>query len=401
MFNSLKSLGFFASFVFFWALTSATAPEALFKAKGDNVVLDPHHLASSVTSLEWKHGSNIAAEWLGGDPECFLQFKGRCTLDKSTGALTITELDGSENGIFSVTINNKQIDTQISLSVIAMVPKPTILPQCDTDTTFCNLTCDGNTTDAEPVSYTWFAGGVKRGSDKELKITKETEEESFTCMLHNPVSNHSSDSFSNPIVKDKRNRMISIIISSIIIITALILACGIASFINKKRKSRSHDFTGASGRAEQGTKEEMKELIVVNGEAVQPNVAHIVPEVHNETNQGSAYAVTQNGVGGSDAQRVSVQVLAPAEPQNDGNSSEVMAETSKQDPESDESPGTSKETENTLGTGETPNQDLTVHEPLNTSKESENSAVTSNNHESTNHKPALVEGEADDGGNGD
>lgn len=37
----------------------------------------------------------------------------------------------------------------------AAVPEPTVSPSCDDEKTNCTLTCEGSTTGAEPVTYTW------------------------------------------------------------------------------------------------------------------------------------------------------------------------------------------------------------------------------------------------------
>ncbi|XP_074521126.1 CD48 antigen-like [Halichoeres trimaculatus] len=266
---SLKSLGYFAVFL---SLVFANAPKKQYSAKGGDAVLNPHYKGSTITSMEWKHGSDLAAEWYGEDPACLHNFKGRCKLNTSTGALTITGLDGSENGIFSVAINDKQIDTKISLVVISKVPKPTISSDCDT--THCTLTCAGNTTDAEPVDCTWFTGDAETGSGMELEITKETKEESFTCMLQNPVSSERSESLPNPIMmKDQRNRMISIIVPIVVILVLVALIVLIAFVVIRKRNGRSFDLNWFRERAARGTKE-ANNVMLLNGEAVlpQPNV---------------------------------------------------------------------------------------------------------------------------------
>ncbi|XP_074521125.1 uncharacterized protein LOC141786261 [Halichoeres trimaculatus] len=335
-------------------------------------------------------------------------FTGRCSLDLSTGALTIRGLSGSDNGYYSAEINDKQIDSKTQLTVISKVSKPSIYQWCNSETTYCTLTCEGNTADAQPISYKWFADDVEGSSDNEIDIREDTKEESFYCMLLNPVSRERSESISNPIITFKYQRNLTIAAVSAGVI-GLILCCVAGFFIYKRVQSLGP--TGAGRRIEEDVK--WYRRLEAERRRDESEAASEIPE---ESNQGSASGVTQNCVGGSDSesQRVSTQIQVNNEPQNDGHSSEevpLMAETSKQDPESAESPDTREETGNTTGTGETPNQDLTVPESLNTSEETEKSAVTSNNHEVTNHKstnhqstnpkPALVEEEADGGGDGD
>lgn len=57
--------------------------------------------------------------------------------------------------------------------VSAPVPRPTISKTCDDEGSSCVLTCDGDTMDAEPVTYEWRSGDrVLTDNTKEKKITK-------------------------------------------------------------------------------------------------------------------------------------------------------------------------------------------------------------------------------------
>lgn len=62
------------------------------------------------------------------------------------------------------------VDTDMSLILSAAVPVPTVSQSCDDDTTSCTLTCDGNTTGAEPVTYTWKSDDIVTSSGKQLII---------------------------------------------------------------------------------------------------------------------------------------------------------------------------------------------------------------------------------------
>ncbi|KAM6957980.1 uncharacterized protein LKV04_022114 [Tautogolabrus adspersus] len=124
---------------------------------------------------------------------------GRCKLDHLTGALTITGLTKNDSGIYKPEINYVVSDST-ELIVISHVPKPSVSESCDTEMTACNLTCEGNTIEAEPITYKWFLGDTEGLSGKVLDITKEMEEQSFSCMLVNPVGFKSSDSMKNPLV---------------------------------------------------------------------------------------------------------------------------------------------------------------------------------------------------------
>ncbi|CAK6982285.1 uncharacterized protein LOC128354439 isoform X2, partial [Scomber scombrus] len=83
----------------------------------------------------------------------------------------MTGLTLDDSGIYTVEINGKET-SQTQLLVISPVPKPTISISCDPGMTSCVLTCSGNITGADPVTYWWTAGDKERTSIKELKITK-------------------------------------------------------------------------------------------------------------------------------------------------------------------------------------------------------------------------------------
>ncbi|XP_067439570.1 uncharacterized protein [Thunnus thynnus] len=67
--------------------------------------------------------------------------------------------------------------------------------------TYCVLTCNGDTTDAELVTYRWTSGDITWSSTKEHKITKEDDELWFSCAFENPVSFISSEIVFNPFME--------------------------------------------------------------------------------------------------------------------------------------------------------------------------------------------------------
>ena len=54
----------------------------------------------------------------------------------------------------------------------APVSKPTLSIWCEPEMTYCVLTCNGDTTDAELVTYRWTSGDITWSSTKEHNITK-------------------------------------------------------------------------------------------------------------------------------------------------------------------------------------------------------------------------------------
>ncbi|XP_042152717.1 uncharacterized protein LOC112266358 isoform X22 [Oncorhynchus tshawytscha] len=170
----------------------------LYLKVGGELVLTPDKstVPDSIISVLWKHGKNKVAEWdqgFGG-LDIYASFKERTTLDNTTGELRISGLKNTDSGVYSVEFNSKLLDKTYKLSVIKAVPKPTITSSCNPDKTSCTLTCEGDTTDAEPVTYSWKKGErAWEDLDKQLSVSKSTNGIKYTCKLSNAVSSQVSE----------------------------------------------------------------------------------------------------------------------------------------------------------------------------------------------------------------
>nr|XP_020515621.1 uncharacterized protein LOC110004421 isoform X2 [Labrus bergylta] len=194
------------SLVLFWISHPVNALETVYGAEGDDIVLTPplQSPSPSITSIQWKHGEDMVAEWYevyGTETYCLTKFKGRCKLNRLTGALTITGLTKTDSGSCKPEINNKYLDST-HLIVISRVPKPSVSESCNTEMTACNLTCEGNTIESEPVDCKWLLDEAVGPSGKVLTITKEMKEQSYRCVFVNPVGNKTSDIMTNPLLKE-------------------------------------------------------------------------------------------------------------------------------------------------------------------------------------------------------
>ncbi|XP_047453239.1 uncharacterized protein LOC125015426 [Mugil cephalus] len=109
------------------------------KKEGDKVVLQPGFVNDIITSITWKHGPHDILDWSKGKPECYGEFKGRCTLNTTTGALTITDLTLKDSGRYTVEVNTKVLRTSINLDISAVStppPTPTVNSSCGNPVSF-------------------------------------------------------------------------------------------------------------------------------------------------------------------------------------------------------------------------------------------------------------------------
>ncbi|KAM4601572.1 lymphocyte function-associated antigen 3-like isoform 3-T4 [Polymixia lowei] len=203
----MPSLTLVGLLCFCWAVVNS---EPLYKKAGDSLTLPGFSVNDPVTGIVWKHGTDLAMEWDGRDIDSYRQFKDRGILNITTGELTLTGLIKSDSGLYAVEINNRLVN-RTEIRVISPVPKPRVSSSCGAEHIFCLLSCDGDTTDAEPFTYAWRkdSGGatnnvIENDLSKEYSITKEVDlsYKGFRCSLENPVSQETSETIVNPLIQE-------------------------------------------------------------------------------------------------------------------------------------------------------------------------------------------------------
>lgn len=128
-------------------------------------------------------------------PPIRVLFPGCSVLNTTTAALTVTQLTPEHNANYSVYVNEDMYCGSVILMVIgesgiashlsstlpaaslcvsssAAVPVPNVSYVCDNES--CVLTCNGDTSVAKPVTYTWRSGETElpNGTSMKLHITK-------------------------------------------------------------------------------------------------------------------------------------------------------------------------------------------------------------------------------------
>ncbi|XP_038588741.1 uncharacterized protein LOC119913396 [Micropterus salmoides] len=172
-------------------------------AVGGNLELRPQPSAA-ITNILWKHNNNLLAEWVEGAIHLtyYSTFKDRTTLNTTTGRLEIKNMGEADAGLYLVEINSHAQSPSYDVKVIKEVPKPEVVLRpvsCNGDSEACTLSCDGDTGGAEPVTYSWKEGaGDWKESGQDMKINKtQTDVETFSCKIKNPVSEKESEPKNN------------------------------------------------------------------------------------------------------------------------------------------------------------------------------------------------------------
>ncbi|XP_034754523.1 SLAM family member 9-like [Etheostoma cragini] len=170
-----------------------------------------------ITNLVWKLQGNLVAEWFKDKDTgqelvpltYYRTYKGRATMDVTTGRLDITKMTKADTGLYSVEVNSVAQNERYDAVMIKEVPEPEVVTRpltCSSASDGCTLTCDADPAvlvGAGPVTYSWKKGdGDWTGSGKDLDITKEgtAEVETFTCRIQNPVSARESRPRRNPLL---------------------------------------------------------------------------------------------------------------------------------------------------------------------------------------------------------
>ncbi|KAL3050642.1 hypothetical protein OYC64_012628 [Pagothenia borchgrevinki] len=184
------------------SLRSASTEEKFIK-EGGKVTLDLRPVPSRpITLIQWKFQDNILAEWVK-DVLPLAHKRENILLDIVSGELTMEKMTKAEAGVYSVEVNNNVQKETYNVLVIKDVPKPEIKSfplVCGDESHNCTLKCEGNTTGAGPVTYSWKTGDGEWEESRKAKVITKREHgqvKNFTCKMKNPVSEKESDPLPN------------------------------------------------------------------------------------------------------------------------------------------------------------------------------------------------------------
>ncbi|XP_034408666.1 uncharacterized protein LOC117744467 [Cyclopterus lumpus] len=222
-------------------------------AAGDSVTqvnfTDGHSLTLNVTpsqtepitNILWKFNGNLLAEWvLNQVPlELFGTFKERATLDTRNARLVVNSMTKADTGAYTVEINSKVHAESYDARWFRRLGTPEVVIRpltCSAGSKTCNASCEADTDEAEPVTYSWKMGDNPWMVSKkvtEINQVKNVNDECITCRISNPVGVQVSAPIKNPFyVHPTPWWIIIIVVVLVVVVLVLVLV-----FLWKRKKN--------------------------------------------------------------------------------------------------------------------------------------------------------------------
>ncbi|XP_075935104.1 T-lymphocyte surface antigen Ly-9-like [Anarhichas minor] len=192
------------------AALSLAVTEDKFFTEGGSITLNVRpYYPDPIKHILWKFGGDLLAEWNKDDAqlEFYRSFKGRTTLDTTNGRLVVNRMSKNDTGVYSVEINGKVTENSVSYTakwiITKHVPEPVVVIRtaCTASSEECIVSCDGDTTEAEPVTYSWKMGDKDwelLGKSIEITVIKNAHDKFITCRMTNSFSEKVSETIINP-----------------------------------------------------------------------------------------------------------------------------------------------------------------------------------------------------------
>ncbi|XP_056445064.1 uncharacterized protein LOC130381475 isoform X1 [Gadus chalcogrammus] len=168
-----------------------------------------------ISTIEWRYGVDPVVEWNRDNRSAVFRahLQDRALLDIQTGDLMISSTRAGDSGVYTVFINSGQT-RKINVSILSAVPVPTVSWACqpeDEGTIFCVLTCEGDTSGAEPVQYSWThqpQANISSHGDEDanktlpksinVTIVVGSDSDVFVCTVRNTISLQNSQPSTRP-----------------------------------------------------------------------------------------------------------------------------------------------------------------------------------------------------------
>ncbi|KAI4789704.1 hypothetical protein KUCAC02_035084 [Chaenocephalus aceratus] len=193
------------------AASLRAASTEMFIKEGGSVTLELRPaLTVPITIIQWKYKDSILAEWVK-DVLPLAHNREHIKLDIVSGRLAMEKMTKAEEGVYSVEVNSNVQKVTYNVVVLKDVPKPEIWIApltCSEEINQCTLSCEGNTTGAEPGTYSWKTDdGEWKESSRNMPITQEGHGhvKTFTCKMNNPPSRTCRRSSTLPIHHRKKH----------------------------------------------------------------------------------------------------------------------------------------------------------------------------------------------------
>ncbi|CAL1578649.1 unnamed protein product [Knipowitschia caucasica] len=207
---------FLCACVALFSLCAGTTVQKVYFVDDKPLELRPPE-TQTLTNVLWKfrqiQGTTVlVAEWNKGEEvEYYPIFKESAHLDTATGVLTVKPVNESRAGVYTVEVNQKLLDVNYEATVIEEVPTPKVWIKPGSSEVHRNLSCTGEVTRAEPVSYWWDINAnktwVQMSSDITLQKNDTTQSiKEFSCKVRNPVGEKESTPEPNPFFTQPTDR---------------------------------------------------------------------------------------------------------------------------------------------------------------------------------------------------
>ncbi|XP_074503196.1 CD48 antigen-like [Sebastes fasciatus] len=245
------------------AVTEDTVTPVYFTDGGDLTLKVRPAFPGHINNILWKFNGNLQAEWveylvlvLRYEP----RIKRRTALTIETGQLIINNMRKDDEGVYSVEINDRVQSERYNATLIEKVQKPKVWLRpliCGADFESCRFSCDSDTTEAEPITYSWKKGdGEWEVSGKEITITSTDDSgvKTFTCRIENPVSREESDPEHNPFYKEPYSANSGIFFAGLLVLAGV--EAGVIVAWKKMKgslKNQGNNITDPAHRNEQPT----------------------------------------------------------------------------------------------------------------------------------------------------